>query len=237
MLIFFGETGSSTGFDPFGVFNGPISVAVGDVIGDGAKEIIVAAGPGGGPHVLVASLDGDVFASFYAYSPNFGGGVTVAAADTDGNGKDEIITGAGPGGGPHVRIFDGNGLAQGAGFYAYAPDFTGGVTVAAGNIAGGNEAEIVAGAQGGGGPHVQPFNSDGSRIGPGFYAYNPAFGGGVSVAVGNVDGDGGNEIVTGPDLGGAPHIRIFTDPAGASSNPGFYAYSVIPAGTRVAVAR
>ena len=188
---YFGDTGGSLTFTPFGSFNGQVNVAVGDVLGDAKKEIIVAAGPGGGPHVLVTDENGNPLASFYAYAPSFTGGVSVAAADTDGDGKDEIITGAGPGGGPHVRVFEGNGVAQGPGFYAYAPNFTGGLNVAGGNVVGDGKAEIVTGTQGGGGPHVQTLNADGSKVGVGFYAYDAAFAGGVAVAVGNVDSDAG----------------------------------------------
>ncbi len=70
---------------------------------------------------------------FFAYSPNFRGGVNVAAGDIDGDGKDEIITGPGVTGGPHIRIFSPTGLLQTA-FYAFAPNFAGGVNVCAGNF-------------------------------------------------------------------------------------------------------
>ena len=57
----------------------------------------------------------------------------VAAGDVDGDGADEIITGAGGGGGPHVRIWKivGSSLLElfGQGFYAYDPLFPGGVWV------------------------------------------------------------------------------------------------------------
>lgn len=235
--VYWGDSGGSSTFTPFGSFPGQVNVAVGDVLGDAKKEIISAAGPGGGPHVVVTDELGNVLSSFFAYGASFTGGVAVAAADTDGDGKDEIITGAGPGGGPHVRVFEGNGTAQGPGFYAYAAAFSGGLTIAAGNVAGDDKAEIVTGTQGGGGPHVQTLNGDGSKVGVGFYAYDPAFGGGVSVAVGNVNGGVTNEIVTGPFLGGDPHVRVFNNPAGGSSDPGFYAYSRIPTGVNVAVAR
>ena len=57
----------------------------------------------------------------------------MAAADLTGDGVAEIITGAGPGGGPHVRAFSlaGGASTEVASFFAYDPAFTGGVTVAA----------------------------------------------------------------------------------------------------------
>ncbi len=235
--VYWGDSGGSSSFTPFGSFNGEVSVAIGDVLGDSAKEIISAAGPGGGPLVVVTDVAGNLLASFYAYNPSFGGGVSVAAADVDGDGRDEIVTGAGPGGGPHLRVFEGNGTANGPGFFAYAPNYFGGLNVAAGNVAGDAKAEIVTGTRPGGGPHVAIFTADGTKFGPGFYAYDPAFNGGVSVAVGNANLAAGNEIVTGPYLGGDPHVRVFTSTSGATADPGFYAYSRIPAGTRVAVAR
>src|SRR5205823_2490460 len=100
-------------------FQGGVHTAVGDVNGDGTPDIIVAAGPGGGPHVKVIDgtklgqlrPDGEVadsalLASFFAYVPSFGDGVWVAAGDVNRDGLADIVTGAGPGGGPHVKVFD-----------------------------------------------------------------------------------------------------------------------------------
>ena len=42
-----------------------------------------------------------------------------------------------------------------------------------------------------------------------FMAYDPNFHGGVNIAIGDVNGDGSNEIVTAPLKGGGPHIRVF----------------------------
>src|SRR5262245_34397338 len=68
----------------------------------------------------------------------FGGGVRVALGDFDGDGNDELVTGAGPAGGPHVIVWDlGADGSVGAAldsFFAYGVSFTGGVFVAAGDL-------------------------------------------------------------------------------------------------------
>jgi hypothetical protein len=66
---------------------------------------------------------------FYAYDPAFAGGVRVAVGDVNGDGIPDIITGAGPGGGPEVRAFDATSLRPLADFFAYDPSYTGGVYV------------------------------------------------------------------------------------------------------------
>ena len=79
----------------------------------------------------------------------------MAAGDVNGDGHADIITGAGAGGGPHVSVFSGTDLSILASFFAYDPAFTGGVTVAAGDVNGDGLADIVTGAGAGGGPHVE----------------------------------------------------------------------------------
>jgi hypothetical protein len=68
--------------------------------------------------------------SFFAFAPAFAGGVRVAAGDVTGDGKAEIIVGAGPGGAPEVRVFDGATSALVSSMLVYPVSFTGGVFVA-----------------------------------------------------------------------------------------------------------
>src|SRR5262249_25103090 len=144
--------------------------------------------------------------------PGFTGGVRVALGDVNGDGVLDVITGAGPGGGPHVRVFDGRTGAQLAGplgdFLAFAPGFTGGVYVAAGAVDGDGVQAGIVGADAGGGPHVRVFSGQtGSEL-LGFFAYPAAFTGGVRVAAADFNLDGRAEIVTGAGPGGSAHVRI-----------------------------
>jgi thermitase len=166
-----------SGFMAYPGFFGGVSVTTGDIDGDGTAEIITGPGPGGGPHVKIFRADGtQIGGGFMAYAQSFHGGVDVAATDLDGDGKAEIITGAGAGGGPHVRIFRADGTPVG-GFMAYAQSFTGGVRVGA------YANRIVTGPGRGGGPHVRLFNANGGLVAErlGFPSY---YTGGVDVAVG-----------------------------------------------------
>jgi len=165
-------------------FRGGVNVVTGDLNKDGVDEIITGAGPGGGPQVRIFDRAGRVRGQFFAYDKNFRGGVNVAAGDINQDGTDEIITGAGPGGGPHVRIFDRRGkvIEQ---FFAYDKNFRGGVNVAAGDINQDGTDEIITGAGPGGGPHVRVFYGTGGVI-DGFFSYEQSFRRGVNVSVLNI---------------------------------------------------
>jgi FG-GAP-like repeat/FG-GAP repeat len=206
-------------------FGGGVSVACGDVDGDGKADIITGAGPSAGPHVLaVSGADLRVLHSFYAYDPFFTGGVNVAAGDVNGDGRADIITGAGPGDGPHVRVFDGVTLMPIASFFAYDPAFRGGVFVAAGDVNADGRADIITGAGAGGGPHVAAFSGADLSVLASFFAYSPVFNGGVSVAAGDVNGDGKADIITGAGPGGGPHVLAFSG-ADLSVLHSFFAYA------------
>lgn len=168
-----------------------------------AQIFAVGAGAGGGPHVKAFDSGGVERFSFYAYGPEFSGGVHVATGDVNGDGVEDIVTGAGAGGGPHVKVFDGVTGAEIASFFAYDAAGRLGVHVAAADLDGNGIAEIVTGAGAGGGPHVKAFRwADLAEIAS-FFAFDPTSRSGVTVS-----GQPGF-LVAGMGAGQATEVRVF----------------------------
>ena len=230
-------TGQPTGsVVPFPGFEGPVKVASGDFNNDGIAELVAGAGFGGGPAIAILdSQTGAVMESFFAFDPAFTGGVFVAVQDTNGDGILDIIASAGPGGGPEVRIFNGANLNLIRSFYAYAEDFTGGVSVASIDFNNDGILDLVTGAGPGGAPHVKVYDGATNAIISQWYAYPVTFTGGVFVAVGDIGNDGTFEVVTGAGQGGAPVVAVW-DPFTGALLSQFYAYAEdFTGGARVAI--
>jgi WD40 repeat protein len=105
----FDANGSSTypEFEPYAGYSGDVTVAVGDTNGDDYPDVIT---DGDGQPVRIFSLLGTQatqFAQFAAFDPTVRGAVSLAATDTNGNGTDEILTGAPAGAGGQVRLLYG----------------------------------------------------------------------------------------------------------------------------------
>jgi len=222
------------GFMAFPVgFHGGVRVTSGRVEPSGPRDVITAAGPGGGPAVEVFHTDGSLVRGFYAYDVAFNGGVWVASGNVNPvSPSDEIVTGAGEGGGPHLRIFSNTGSPIG-GFMAYPTAFHGGVHVASGDVDGDGVEEIITGAGPGGGPQVNVFKLNGQLIGS-FMAYAPGFLGGVYV--GTVPSPDGKTkwIITGAGEGGGTQARVFDWHGNVGGNGFFYGPPNDTSGVRLA---
>jgi len=201
-----------------------VNVAVGDVDGDLKNEIITSPGFGAEPLIKIFDYQGKLKKQFLAYDQRFRGGVNVAVGDVSGDSLADIVTTPGYGGGPHLRIWSGQGKLQSQ-FMVYDQNFRGGVNLAVGNIDGRfehNKAEIIVAPMEGLSPQVKIFDNYGV-VKKQFMAYDSKFKNGVNLAAGDVNNDGSAEIITGAGPGGAPHVRVFS-PAGEILES-FYAYA------------
>jgi uncharacterized repeat protein (TIGR01451 family) len=211
--VFDGATGAEiASFFAFENYRGGVSVAVGDVNGDGFGDIIVGSSTGA-DHVKVFSLASGtpvLIASFMAYG-GFAGGINVAAGDVNGDGLDDIITGVASQGPAHVKVFTiaGGALTTLESFITL-PGYTGGISVAAGNLRGDARAEIlVAPSAPGGNDLVQMFSIDSTAP---IASFTPSFRGadrGLRVAIADVNGDGKNDILVAAGPGHGALVRAY----------------------------
>lgn len=171
------------------------------------QETVIGAGYGGGPHVKISDTNNKTIGSFFAYDTGFRGGVEVDTGDIDGDGIDEIITGPGVGGGPNVRIYDRSGKLLRT-FMAYSDKTRYGVRASIGDVNGDGVNEIITAPLKGLNAPIRVFTLQGKLLSS-FYAYGNPYRDGHDLAVGDVNNDGVDEIVSGPGEGSGPHVRVF----------------------------
>lgn len=193
-------------------FRGGVFVTAGDVDGDGKDEIITSPDSGGGPHVRVFDEQGQVQSQFFAFDATMRGGVTIASGDTNGDGTDEIIAANGIGYRSEVKIFSGAGTYLHQTYYPFTDTDHGGVSLATGNFDGDAADEIVMGIRRYGRAWIKIYNNDADRtIVSEFNGFPETFRGGVSVAAGDLNADGVDEVIVGAQAGAGPHVRTFTN--------------------------
>ncbi|QEL15646.1 alkaline phosphatase family protein [Limnoglobus roseus] len=203
---------------PFGAFSGGVRVAVADFNGDGVGDLVTGTGPGIATRVVVldGANAGHALFDFAPFEASFTGGVFVAAGDLTGDGVPELVVTPDEGGGPRVRVLNGNGFAAVDDFFGIDdPAFRGGARATVGDLDGDGVGDLIVAAGFGGGPRVAGFS--GRSLGAGatrakvfgdFFAFEATLRNGVYVAVGDVSGDGVPDLVVGAGPGGGPRVSV-----------------------------
>jgi len=186
---------------------------------DGSATLVIGAGVGG---QLVKALNagtGDLLLNFLPFDPSYRGGVRVAAGDVTGDGVADIAVGA-QSGSSAVKVFDGSSGTEIRSFSAFAPGFTGGVSLALGDVTGDGLADIIVGAGASGAPLVTIYDGSTGLVTANFFAFNPSFTGGVSVAFGR---NGSHNMLIAGQLTGGGQVRTF-DPGTLAIEGAFFAF-------------
>ena len=171
--------------------------------------------------------------SFTPFAASFHGSVSLGTGDVNRDGANDLVVGQGPttGSPTLVEVFNGKTLQQATptllgGFYPFGTTFSGGVNVAVGDLNNDGYADIVTTELKGNAavkifsylPALPtPLPSYAVPLPPAPFAlvrtFTPTFttslNGGMSVAVGDYNGDGWNDIIFGSGAGARPEVMVY----------------------------
>ncbi len=219
-LRFFRADGSRVrnGFFAFDeAYRGSDQLATVDVNANGKRDRILLRGN----LLQIWRDDGQPYARVYPYSADYRGGMRLSMGDLDADGDLEFIIAPQDGAAQPIKIYDHTGVQLFDDWYPLGAGYKGGYSVAIAESDTG-PAQVVVGSGRGKEPRV--FVYDSKRVlQQSFLAYESRFRGGVNVATGDTNGDGMDEVITGPGKGGKTWVKTF-DVTGKHLGVNFQAY-------------
>jgi hypothetical protein len=202
---------------PFGAtFKKGYWISAGDFNGDDQADIVLSARGGFAPTVRVidGATGGMLFEVTTAFPATYKKGVRTAVADVTDDGTPDIVMASGAKTTSLVKVFDGSALTLVGGGLEFnpfgdLPTVKSGVFVAAGDVNGDGNADIITGVMKGA-PALRVFDGlTGQKIGELIPAEGPLYKGGIRVGSFDVDSDGDMDIITstGKAKGVFAHVR------------------------------
>ena len=189
-------------FDPFlpapplaqtDLFTAGGFVSAGDFMNNGRDQIVVSPDQSGGPRVAIYDMDGAPAAAAQPY--------TAIGVNTQ-------------------EVNPGSGLTRINNFLSVNPDFRGGARTAVGDLNGDGVPDLAIAAGYGGGPAVlvingnkvlttSGFTASDDLIGD-FFAFNSTLRDGAYLAIGDVLGNGQQDLILGPGAGGPAEVEVLS---------------------------
>lgn len=188
-------------------FRGGLRLVIGDLNGDGKDEIIIT-NRRGAPQMMAYNGSGKKIAQKMLGDKNGRLGLELKIADVNGDGKDDLIIVPQAGQAPVILVLDYK-YKQLAKFNAYGSNIQTGLQVAVGNVDNDSAKEIIIVSRKGAGSQIKVFSANGKKLEKAFFAYAKSFRGGVNLSVADLDADGVAEIITAPESGGGPNVKVF----------------------------
>lgn len=190
-----------THFTNFAVTTGQATGVAAQAAQGGPVNLVATPYSGGGPQVGVYDKDGNLIATWFAYTSTLRMGVNAQTADLDGDGEVEVVTYPAGGVSGQIRVFDKNGgvLSQ-----FVAGNGLKDIDVAIYDLNGDGTREIIVSDTSTYGGDVWIFDRNGNQL----TNVIPASSRGSEVAAADLNGDGTGEIVVYP-ITGSGHVRIF----------------------------
>jgi hypothetical protein len=227
------------------VFKGGVSLATGDVDGDGIPEIITTPGVGR----LVEARVFDVLSGrelverrVAAYPQRFREGGMVTVGDVNGDGRADVIIGPARGHMP-VKVFTSpaaGGSASGGpvlAFHPFALPFRGGVSLATGDFNADGRSDLVVGSGPGSGARVMVFDVAAGRpaVIRSYAPFGIQFRGGVNLSAGDFTGDGVSDIAVAARQSGDSLVEVL-DGTQSGRAARLYAFATFGGSSRTATA-
>jgi uncharacterized delta-60 repeat protein len=187
-----------------------VNLTVGNVLGDGNVELLVAPDVGGAPYVNIFNpLDGTFLKQIQVYGLTFTKGVRLTTGNVSGDSKHEILVAPQAGGSPIVNILDASTSMLVKQITAYELSYTGGLYLACDNVNSTGKVDLIVGRGQGGTSTVKIYETSDSTLLHQRQVFGQYYVMGIRVGVIDVDGDGTSEVIAGVGKIFWPGLEIF----------------------------
>ncbi len=185
-------------------YKGGARIYAGDLDGENGDEKIVVTGP----RLEIFNSQGERIFNTLPYGDEYTGDMNIAVGALLPGKEKQIVVAPSVGG--KIILYNSRGNIINAGVYPYGSKYVGGFSVAIGRAKGNVPGKIIVASGKGRTSEVLIYTSDFSRIEKFFRPYYASLKTGISVAAGDINGDGEDELAVIPTYHTTPYVRWFT---------------------------